>query len=287
MIRIRAGVYVEPTATELRPEQWMILRARALHLMCVEPPLFSHQTAAAVHGLPLYRPDPRLIHVTLDERRRGATAHAVRHRGDVGPDETVEVAGLRLTNLARTMADIARTCDFESAVCTLDGALRRVAVTTAGTYAWEVAAETTARALDASRRSAHGRSRAAKALAFADGRAQLPGESISRIRIAEMGLRPPRLQVSIPGPSGSSYFLDFGFDDVGVWGEFDGRGKYTDRALRSGLSTEQVLLAEKQREDWIRGTTGRPVIRWGWTHIVDAATLARRFAAFHVDVPRA
>lgn len=286
LIRVRPGVYVDAAATaELRPEEWMVLRARALAVVSAEPPLFSHQTAAALHGLPLYRPDVRRVHVILDERRRGAMAQAVRHRGDVGPDDVADLGGLRLTSLVRTMSDIARTCDFETAVCTLDGALRRVAVRTAGTYDADAATAVIESALATSRRSSHGRARAARALAFADGRAQLPGESISRIRIAELGLRPPRLQVRVASPSGSSYYLDFGLDDVGVWGEFDGRGKYIEAAARSGRSTEQVVFAEKQREDWIRGTTGRAVIRWGWPHLVDAATLARRFAAFHVALP--
>ncbi|MFG6279339.1 hypothetical protein [Microbacterium sp. 5K110] len=286
LIRVRAGVYVGATATaRLRPEEWIVLRARVLALVSVEPPLFSHQTAAALHGLPLYRPDAQRVHVILDERRRGAMAQTVRHRGAVGPGDVVDLAGLRVTSMVRTMSDIARTCDFETAVCTLDGALRALATTTARTYDADKAAAAIALALATSRRSAHGGARAARALAFADGRAQLPGESISRIRITEMGLRPPQLQVRVPSPSGSSYYLDFGLDDVGVWGEFDGRGKYTEHAAQSGRSPAQVLLAEKQREDWIRGTTGRAIIRWGWPHIVDAPTLARRFAAFHVALP--
>lgn len=286
LARLRPAVYVRcADIRTLTPEERIVLHARALALVSTDTPLFSHQTAAALHGLPLYRPDTERIHLILDDRRRGAVARAVRHRGDVDPQEVETCAGLRVTGLVRTMADIARTCEFATAVCTLDGALRRVAVTATGTYDADAARRLTASALDASRRSAHGRARAARALAFADGRAQLPGESISRVRIAELGLHPPRLQVGVPAPSGGMYYVDFGLDDIKIWGEFDGRGKYTDPALRSGRSAEQVFMAEKQREDWIRGTTGRPVIRWGWSDLVDADALARRFAAFHVRLP--
>ncbi|MEV8241344.1 type IV toxin-antitoxin system AbiEi family antitoxin domain-containing protein [Microbacterium testaceum] len=284
--RIRAGIYTETAAVaDLRAEGWMVLRARALASTSTRPPVFSHQTAAALHGLPLLRPDATRVHVILDERRSGTVTQAVRHRGDLRPDEIEMRFGLCVTSLVRTMSDLARTCDFETAVCTLDAALRSVAVPHPGVYDAEAARQIKARALETSHRSAHGVARAARALGFADGRAQLPGESVSRVRIAEIGLRAPRLQVSVPAPSGSDYYLDFGFDDVGVWGEFDGRGKYTDQTLRSGRSAVDVLLAEKQREDWIRGVTGRPVIRWGWEHLADAVTLARRFTAFHVPVP--
>ncbi len=32
------------------------------------------------------------------------------------------------------------------------------------------------------------------------------------------------------------YYVDFGMDEVGSFGEFDGKGKYLDEAMRSGRS---------------------------------------------------
>jgi len=286
LTRVRPGVYVDTGRTAgFHPEQWMVVRARALALMCRDAPVFSHQTAAALHGLPVPPFAADRVHIILDERRPGAVASAGRHRGELGSNEVTERHGLRMTILARTMADVARTSPFEDAVCSLDGALRHAASRQNGLYDEDAANTVRAASLAISKRSAHGRAKAARALAFADGRAQLPGESISRIRLTELGFRKLRLQVPVRTPNGGSSFVDFGIEDVKTWGEFDGRGKYLDDGLRGGRTPADVVLAEKQREDWIRGVTGRPLIRWGWPHLRDAATLAARLRAFHISVP--
>ena len=93
------------------------------------------------------------------------------------------------------------------------------------------------------------------------------------------------MQVCVPGPRGSTYFVDFGLDDVPAWGEFDGTGKYTDPAMMAGVGYGP-LAAEKEREDWIRGTTHRPFARWGMPHIASAATLGGRLAAFQISPRR-
>lgn len=283
VIRLRPGVYVRrdsgPAPT---PEQWIIARARALTLVSRQQPLFSHLTAAALHGLPVHAPASPEVHVILDPRRPGAAADVVRHRGEVPDDQIVERHGVRCTSLERTLADIARTTSFETAVCALDAGLRPVAVPEPGVFLPDAAEERRERVREIARRSAQGRARALRSLAFADGRAQLPGESISRIRLAQLGFAAPDLQVAIPGPSGHDYYVDFGLNDARGWGEFDGETKYRDEALRRGLSREDVLLREKQREDWIRGRTQRPMARWQWAHLRTADTLGRRLAAFGI-----
>lgn len=285
LARVRPGIYIDPRrAASFRPEEWIIVRARALARACSRPTVFSHQTAAALHGLPVLHPGER-VHITLDERRRGSVAGAVRHRGELSTDDVVSRCGLHTTSLARTVADIARTAPFDEAVCALDGALRQVAVRAIGSYDETAAGAFTAESLALVERSSYGRARARRAIAFADGRAQLPGESISRIRLHELGFRAVRLQVAVTGPSASTYFVDFGIDEAKVWGEFDGRTKYLDDEMRAGRSTADVLLTEKRREDWIRGVTGRPVVRWGWADLRDAATLGARLSSFHVALP--
>ena len=88
--------------------------------------------------------------------------------------------------------------------------------------------------------------------------------------------------MAVAGPAGRDYFIDFGLDDVPAWGEFDGEGKYRDKAMRSGLTLEQVLLREKQREDWIRGVTQRPFARWKCEHLRTRDTLGARLASFGI-----
>lgn len=80
-------------------------------------------------------------------------------------------------------------------------------------------------------------------LAFADGRAQLPGESVSRLHLRSLGFDGIRLQSRVEGVAGEEYWLDFAFPAHRVFGEFDGRGKYVDGDFRGERSAEMVVLA--------------------------------------------
>jgi hypothetical protein len=223
------------------------------------------------------------VHVTLADERPGSAAGTIRHRGVVPDEEIVTIRGLRSTSLARTVADVARTASFERGVVIADAALRSLCVGGPGSYDADQADAFRETVLGIVARFSHGRKRAEGVLAFADGRSQLPGESISRIRLAELGFRWIRLQVAVAGPDGP-YFVDFALDDPGAnaFGEFDGAVKYVDPAMLAGRSGAQALDEEKQREDWIRGRTQRRFARWGWPHIDTASALGRRLAAFGI-----
>ena len=286
LVRVRPGVFaVAEEWDAASPEGRIVARARALTGASVEPPTLSHETAAACHGLALYSPDAHRVHAIIRDARPGAAGGVIRHRGELAEEEMVTIAGLRCTSLVRTVADVARTATFERAVTVADAALRRLFLSADNVYDSESAQTFCASALEIARRSAHGLSRAERVLRFADGRAQLPGESVSRVRLAELGFRAPRLQVAVPAPRGRRYFLDFLFEDVLAIGEFDGRMKYVDGRLLVDRTADEVFELEKQREDWIRGVTGRAVVRWGWPHIANAAALGQRLAAFGVRPP--
>ena len=225
LTRLRHGIYVETDAWQgVFPEARIITRAHALARVSAMRPVFSHTTAAALHGQPLHSPDDHRVHVIAPDERPGAAAGVVRHRGELTTSDVVEVDGLRCTSLARTVADIARTATFEQAVTVTDAALRRTCTPSLHDYSTEAAAMFRDEVWGIARLSAHGRSQAERVIRFADGRAQLPGESVSRIRLAELGFARPRLQVAVPGPDGRGlYFVDFGLDDVHAFGEFDGQ----------------------------------------------------------------
>ena len=109
----------------------------------------------------------------------------------------------------------------------------------------------------------HGRARATAVAAFADGRADRPGESISRVSMRAAGLPAPELQVEIYGASGARYVVDFYWPERRLMGEFDGAAKYRDPELLRGRTPEQALADEKHREDDLRATA-RGMSRWGW-----------------------
>ncbi len=287
LVRVRPGIYAPGDRWHnAKPEEQITDRACALAMVSKARPVFSHETAAAIHGLPLFHADTSRVHVIAPPDRPGAAAGVVRHRGSVCPADLVEIDGLLCTSLLRTSADVARTLSFEQAVTVADAALRRVAVRGPGTYDHEAADGFAAAARVIATRSPHGQTRARRALAFADGRAQLPGESISRIRLHELGFRDIRLQVGVDGPAGSRYFVDFGLEEVRAFGEFDGRMKYLDGRLTNGRTASEVVEDEKKREDWIRGTTQRRYVRWGWAHLATSAELGRRLEAFGIRPAR-
>lgn len=285
---VRPGVFARSAeGAELSREEKALARAAAWDMVAAERPVFSHLTAAAAHGHPLHGAVDRGVHVIVRPERPGAAMGLIRHRGDLRDDELIEIHGMLFTSAERTVADVARTAAYDTAVCIADSALRTVAHVRNGEYLDDRASAFRCTASDIARRSAHGVARAGRVLEFADGRAQLPGESVSRIHLVELGFTLPRLQVHVPGPDGTDYWVDFGLDDVFAFGEFDGKGKYRDLLLRRGLTMEQVLEREKQREDWIRGTTQRRFVRWSSEHNRTAQSLGDRLAAFGLIPPRA
>jgi hypothetical protein len=277
---IRPGVYARGADVDgLTPEQRIVVRAKALVLVSANRPMFCGVTAAAIQGLPCLR-DDGLLHVLCPDARPSGASDVVRHRDLARDAHYVELDGLRCTPLARTVADVARMESRDAAVTVADAALRERAFTPPGSYDLDAAERFREEALNWTRLATRRRHAAERALTLADGRAQLPGESVSRLRLLDLGFAPPALQVPVAGPRGNTYWIDFGLDDVGAWGEFDGMLKYRRLATDAGRSPQTVVEEEKRREDWIRGTTQRRFARWGWEHLTDAATLGRRLSAF-------
>ncbi|MFB8190340.1 hypothetical protein ACFC14_13505 [Microbacterium sp. NPDC055988] len=108
---------------------------------------------------------------------------------------------------------------------------------------------------------------------------------MSRLQLHRLGFRDIELQVPIKGAAGAEYFADFGFRRSRAFGEFDGEGKYLESDLRLAPTPVDAVLAEKRREDDIRGVTGWRVARWGGAHIRTAEALGTRLAAFGIRPP--
>lgn len=285
LIRLRRGAYVWE-------EQWRGLWNEGRHLLAVlavsddssyAAPPFCLESAAVLHGLPLYRTAPHVVHTLV-----GATSHSrtragvARHALKLGAADLTEVGGIPCTSIERTVLDLAQRLPAESAVAIADAALRRVSVD-GHDHDAESAEEWRNRMLDrAFGVSTRGIRRARHVLEFADGRAQLPGESVSRLHLHRLGFRDVGLQTHIVGPDGEDYWTDFAFASSRAFGEFDGIGKYLDGEMLGHRSTADAVLAEKRREDAIRGVTGWRIVRWESKHIGSAAALGARLASFGV-----
>jgi len=139
LVRVRHGVYAVGAAMRAAfPADRVVARAEATQLTTKEPLVFSHETAAALHGLAVYSPSPDRVHTIARPERPGRLAGVIRHRGDVVGDVVV-IEGVRCTGLAQTVADVARTATWEQAVVVADAAVRRECTTRGGEHAVRVA----------------------------------------------------------------------------------------------------------------------------------------------------
>lgn len=287
LVRLRRGWFVSREQWNgLWPEGRHLLRLLAVARDSGEGCLAAGVSAAVLWDLPFYRIEPRKVHMIVPMPRQSkTTAHVVRHHVEIADRDIVLRHGIRCTSLGRTVLDLACQLSPEAALAAADAAMRMLTVAGAS-YDQERAGAWRAelsRAADAS--SARDIRQARRIISFCDGRAQLPGESVSRLQLHRLGFRRISLQVPIPRPRRDPFFVDFGLDDVGVLAEFDGEGKYLDPALRGDRGTAEVVLEEKRREDWIRGVTQKPFVRWGYSHILTSRALGDRLAAFGVSPP--
>ncbi|MEV7693199.1 hypothetical protein AB0N73_07680 [Microbacterium sp. NPDC089189] len=288
---VRRGVFVaDDDWMSAFPEERTRAAAAAYQIAARGAPVvYSHESAAALWGLPLFRHRTDRVHVTLTQHGAASTPGVFRHRDRLRDDEIVWIDGrsVGVTSLARTVFDLARMRSPETATAAADAALRRVG-SIPGTRLIddEPVHRLRDELLGLAGRSpgARGIVQAREVAAFADPRAEYPGESVSRLYLSWLGFASPDLQFPVPSPHGGSYEVDFAFP--GWLGEFDGDGKYLDAGMRAGRTLEQVLLDEKRREDWIRGVTGLPIIRWQMRHLVSVDAFRRHLAAFGITPSR-
>ena len=285
---IRRGAFMErEDASGLWPEGAHLAQVIAVARDATGGGVVSHESAGVVWALPLYRHRPPRVHMTTAAPSRISSGRdVIRHVAPLPASDIAVVNGIRCTSLERTVFDMIRTLGSEASVAAADAAERQYALR--GRVWDEHAVEHWRRSMgervDAAS-GARGIRQARWVAAFADGRAHLPGESVSRLQLVRLGFGVPELQVPVPGPGEQTYFVDFGLADVRAFGEFDGKDKYLDGAMRRGIPLERVLLEEKQREDWIRGTTQWRFARWEDAHSVTPRALAARLASFGIRPP--
>lgn len=234
----------------------------------------SHSSAADLWGLPYPRGQGLRATLTLvaDRRTSPASSWMHLHRATLDVADVVELDGILVTAPHRTVADCLRSMAPGDGLAVGDAALRAGHVGRA-----EIA--------DALRRQGGwpGARRAARWLPVLDGRRESWLESWSVVGLSRLGIEPGEPQVEIYDELGFVGRVDSYWQAYGVVGEADGAGKYLgafDPAGPSGRGAAQQVLAEKEREDRLRGT-GLEVVRWGTNEIVHAPerVAARMWAA--------
>lgn len=264
-VQVRRGVWI-------LAEHWASMAPVTRHAalvqataLCCDPDsgaIYSHESAAAIWGMPRIEDWPGLAQATTLKTVRSS---AGLRRHDCGIDAYMVRCGLRVTTPERTVVDLARTGTFVTALAAADFALRHELTTADNLY--EEARELPMRS--------QGRVAAQLVAELADGRSMSAGESLSRAQMFVLNVPRPDLQVECTDESGLIGYADFGWE--GVVGEFDGKVKYRVPEGASAQEAGRVLWLEKKREDRLRAT-GLRVARWVYADAVDPARMARRLA---------
>lgn len=252
--RVRPRVYARTDAEVTLPAE------RAAALAYAGTPL-SHVASARTHGrIPLVGVPKVKPEMTVPPRANGNLPGVHVYRARLRPHDLVVVDGILVTSLARTVLDLARDYSLRTSVPALDFVL----------HEGLVSPDELLDVLDFCRGWPRV-TRARRALELCDSRSESPLESISRLIIPELGLPSPEPQVIIRDLDGRFVArTDLYWDQFGVVGEADGRGKYVDG---------EIVFAEKDRHEDL-DDLHLEITRWGWQRVwFEPALLRQRISA--------
>ncbi|WP_432560836.1 hypothetical protein [Kineococcus sp. SYSU DK003] len=222
-------------------------RIRALARAIPDGGAVSRRTAALVHGFHLFGHREQSERIPLQctiprgaerVRRPGVQSFTSTLRGDV-----VDLDGLPVTSIERTVLDIARYCTPDVAIAMLDLSLRR------GLWDREALLERVEEV-----RGDRGVGKARYLIQAADPGAESPGESACRLRLLDAGFDRPQTQILVPRGRGRHFRLDVGWEDLLLAVEYDGVEPHAggeayarDTRRRAWLSDQgwTVLVAHK------------------------------------------
>lgn len=243
--------------------------------------VFCGVTAAALLGFSVPFGAMGTIHVARVEGSRFRSTTTIRfHRLSRCP--TVEVHGIRVTNPERTAIDCMRTLPFADGLAIADSATR--------SNNWDTF-HLACYLAESDLGPIHGICRARLVALMVDSRSENGGESIARASMIREGIALPELQAEVVAPmAGQSYRVDFAWRIPGnaqmVYGELDGRIKYTDAAMLGNGDALDVLLRERRRESEL-SLSCQAIVRFSLEEARAHANLARRLEAFGVPRVRA
>ncbi|MFF1573904.1 hypothetical protein ACFVWR_14250 [Leifsonia sp. NPDC058292] len=241
-----------------------VLRCQALTARLPRA-VISHQTAAALLGLPSGNSTTDDLHITVPSSVRQPRVAGVRsHSGDLTARDLARVRGVLVTCPARTWADVSRSASLRDLVVLGDAVVH-----------WRAPRATVEELRERTDvRGRRGAVAARSALDLMHPRSESPQETLLRVMLAQAGLPPPDVNVDLRGADGQ--FLarpDLRFAEQRVILEYEGDHHRIDQAQwRRDLVRTTMLLA-----------AGEDVIRVGAAHLLQekrlVALVFRRLAA--------
>ncbi len=236
-------------------ERRALARVAAVDAQLSVDHVVSHQSAALLWGLPLIG-DGSTVHVIQRTAAHRGRPDLRRHRHRLASGDVVELDGLPVTSLERTVADCACALPASDGVVLADAALRRG-------MARQACTEILLR-----RSGQRGVRKALTVLELADDGAESPGESRLRHLVLRAGLPVPQTQVRVETTDGPAWG-DLGWEEWRLLAEYDGATKYTARSSAAG-----AVLRERRREVLIE--------RCGW-RVVRATRSDQRYPHAFVE----
>jgi hypothetical protein len=199
----------------------------------------ARRTAAWLHGLDVldhrgFPATPRIETVTRERGKRSDNRLMVAHVADDLLDSDIaEVDGLMVTTPLRTACDLARFAPRTDALVAMDAYLRKGLVErdrlTNHLVRWK---------------KRRGVRQAYATIEIADGRSQSGGESRMRLRVLDMGLPRPELQIPVHDLFGNARFwLDLGWPEWMLALEYDGEE----------FHPKERKAHDDARREWIAG----------------------------------
>lgn len=230
--------------------------ARAASLI-VPGAVIGGLTAARLHGLGALprRPPGEEVHLvvprlTARTRRRGIALHW----SNLLAEEVVEVDGMAVTSIMRTLVDLVLRRPREAAVAVLDAALHEGRITEDDLPSMRLMA-----------RGRAGTQRAAQWWSLADGRAESPLETRLRLLLLDAGLHPEEVQYTLTDAGGGFVArLDFAWPSRKVAVEADGETVH---------DQPDALYHDRWRQNSIVAL-GWSVLRYTWRDTSRPALLA-------------
>ncbi|QIM16156.1 type IV toxin-antitoxin system AbiEi family antitoxin domain-containing protein [Leucobacter insecticola] len=289
ILRLARGLYATAQGLEkLNPEGRHLAHVFAINrTMRAEGP-FASNSAAVLHSLPLYRFTSARPQVLVTHRESAANTRYVARR--VAPCKDAElsiVGGVGCTNLERTVLDLARFEAPERSLACADAAIQLKFPADRGDDLASAVQVWKQGLLEQLARMHRGRGvkRAAEVIRLADGSADSPLESVARLRFTNAGYD-VATQVKVAFPSGEKYYVDFELLGLNILCEVDGKVKYTNAALRRGISAEEIVYEEKRRADRIEGRTKKRLVRLGAAELRTQSSFAVWLRDFGIPLPR-